>query len=425
MSDRIFHVAIIGGGIGGLCLAQGLKKAGVSAAVYERDESALSRVQGFRIHIDPNGSRALHACLPERLWKIFEATQGDFSGSFTLITEQLQELLRVRDGGGETNDRIGIHRSISRITLRRVLLTGLGESVHFGKRFARYEEKEDGRFVIYLEDGSTAEADVVVGADGVNSRVRQQYLPWAEPVDTGVVSVGGKVALTDGVMALSPDWLLDGPVMVMPPEPCSLFMGIWRRSSKSELSLRELGLDGDEGDEDYVIMGFGGTPEYFGLPRDLAVTGHGLKEMMRRVVAEWHPNLRKLVEMVDEDAIYVSRLRSSQPVAAWKTTRVTMLGDAIHSMTPYRGIGANIALKDAALLCSKLVEASRGEKPLLDAIAEYEAAMRVYGFEAVAVSLKSMQQAVGEKKNPGFGITKTAMRVINALPPLKRKLIPA
>jgi 2-polyprenyl-6-methoxyphenol hydroxylase-like FAD-dependent oxidoreductase len=104
---------------------------------------------------------------------------------------------------------------------------------------------------------------------------------------------------------------------------------------------------------------------------------------------------------------------------------VTLVGDAIHSMTPYRGIGANIALKDAALLCSKLVEASRGDKSLLEAIAEYEAAMRQYAFRAVEASLKSMEHAVGEKKNPAFGIAKTAMRVINAVPSLKRKLIPA
>jgi len=104
---------------------------------------------------------------------------------------------------------------------------------------------------------------------------------------------------------------------------------------------------------------------------------------------------------------------------------MTLLGDAIHSMTPYRGIGANIALKDAALLCSRLTEANRGDKPLLDAIAEYEGAMREYAFAAVNDSLKSMNHAVGEKKNPGYGIAKTAMRVINAVPSLKRRLIPA
>src|SRR5215468_5080190 len=62
-----FHVVIIGGGIGGLALAQGLKKAGVSVAVYERDRAVASRLQGYRVHINPAGGRALHACLPPHL----------------------------------------------------------------------------------------------------------------------------------------------------------------------------------------------------------------------------------------------------------------------------------------------------------------------------------------------------------------------
>ncbi|HWF46014.1 MAG TPA: FAD-dependent monooxygenase [Bryobacteraceae bacterium] len=149
-----------------------------------------------------------------------------------------------------------------------------------------------------------------------------------------------------------------------------------------------------------------------------------MKDILRRTVAHWHPNIRKLAEMVDEAEMSTNRMRTSRPSAAWQTTRVTLLGDAIHSMTPYRGIGANIALKDAALLCSKLDEAHRGERPLLVAIGEYEASMRDYGFAAVEASRKSMIQAIGEKKNPGFKIAKAAMRVVNKVPPLKRKLMP-
>lgn len=70
------HVLIIGGGIGGLCLAQGLKKAGIRATVFERDPSPASRLQGYRIHINPEGSRALQACLPPRLFDVFLATAG-------------------------------------------------------------------------------------------------------------------------------------------------------------------------------------------------------------------------------------------------------------------------------------------------------------------------------------------------------------
>jgi 2-polyprenyl-6-methoxyphenol hydroxylase-like FAD-dependent oxidoreductase len=290
-----------------------------------------------------------------------------------------------------------------------------------------YEELPDGRFRIHFEGGSSAEADVVVAADGVNSRVRKQYLPDAEPVDTGVVALGGKVGLTDGVMALAPHRLLDGPVMVMPPEACSLFMAIWKRSAQAKESLRLLGMERPaEDDEDYLILGLGGQPGYFGLPGEPdSMTAGALKQALRKTVKGWHPNLRKLVEMVSENAISVNRLRTSRPTAGWKTSRITLLGDAIHSMTPYRGIGANIALKDAALLSCKLIEAHSGEKPLLNAIAEYETSMREYAFAAVESSRKSMEQAVGEKKYPMFGIAKTAMRVVNAVPSLRRRVISA
>jgi 2-polyprenyl-6-methoxyphenol hydroxylase-like FAD-dependent oxidoreductase len=426
MSAQRFDVAIVGGGIGGLCLAQGLTKAGIPVTVYERDETPTSRLQGHRVHIDPQGSTALHQCLPEHLWKIFDATEGDYSEGFTLITEQLQELLRMHADGGPM-DPVARHRSISRITLRYVLLAGLGDAVRFNKRFVHYEELPGGRFSIHFEDGSSAGADVVVAADGVNSRIRKQYLPGAEPVDTGVVAFGGKVPLTDGVMALVHHRLLDGPVMVMPHEACSLFMALWKRREEANQSLKLLGMDGPpEGDEDYLILGFGGKPEYFGFPGDLdSVTARACKEAMRRTVARWHPNLRKLVEMVRDNDSFVNRLRTSRRMAAWKTSRITLLGDAIHSMTPYRGIGANIALKDAALLAAKLTEAYHSEKPLLDAIAEYESFMREYAFAAVETSRKSMEQAVGEKKYPMFGIARTAMRVVNAVPSLRRKLIPA
>ncbi|MET1083726.1 MAG: NAD(P)-binding protein, partial [Burkholderiales bacterium] len=58
------NVMIIGGGIGGLCLAQALHRAGIRVTVYERTEARTDWLQGYRIHINPHGSRALHDCLP-------------------------------------------------------------------------------------------------------------------------------------------------------------------------------------------------------------------------------------------------------------------------------------------------------------------------------------------------------------------------
>jgi 2-polyprenyl-6-methoxyphenol hydroxylase-like FAD-dependent oxidoreductase len=172
-----------------------------------------------------------------------------------------------------------------------------------------------------------------------------------------------------------------------------------------------------------LILALGGRPDYFQLPKHVGVVSQSvLKDVLRRAAKEWHPDLRKLIEIVDEKELFVNRLRTSRPVPPWTASRITLLGDAVHSMTPYRGIGGNIALKDAALLAAKLAGANRGEKPVIDAIAEYETAMREYGFAAVEDSRKAMEQFTGEKKAPVFPMIKAGMRLVNAMPPLKRRL---
>src|SRR5579863_5154982 len=89
------HVIVIGGGIGGLTLAQGLKKSGVNVAVYERDRTRADRVQGYRVHINPAGSVALHECLPPDLFDAFIRTCGKRSGGIRFLTEQMSVLLSL------------------------------------------------------------------------------------------------------------------------------------------------------------------------------------------------------------------------------------------------------------------------------------------------------------------------------------------
>lgn len=74
-------VIVVGGGIGGLGLAQALRHQGVDVEVYERDATRGSRWEGYRLHINPAGARALHACLPEAGWQEFRATAGPGAAS--------------------------------------------------------------------------------------------------------------------------------------------------------------------------------------------------------------------------------------------------------------------------------------------------------------------------------------------------------
>jgi 2-polyprenyl-6-methoxyphenol hydroxylase-like FAD-dependent oxidoreductase len=336
-----------------------------------------------------------------------------------MLNEQLAPIMEMRQPAYNA-DLVERHRSVSRISLRSILLSGLEDSVFFDKRFTRYEQRPDGKVVAWFEDGSSAVADVLVAADGVNSPARKQYLPGNDPIDTGIVVLGGKVPLTDGVMALLPGALLNGPALVLPAEPMTLFMAAWRRSPNASAMLSEME-NPPEQERDYVILGMGARPSYFGLsqPTD-EISGDALRGILRRKVTGWHPAIRKLVELMSAD-MGITRIRTSQPVPAWKPSNITLLGDAIHAMTPFRGIGANIALRDAGLLCQKLVAAARGDQPTISAIGEYETEMRKYGFAAVADSKKALDQAVSEK-NFGFKIAMSAMRAVNSVPALRRVL---
>ncbi|HEY2038608.1 MAG TPA: FAD-dependent monooxygenase, partial [Edaphobacter sp.] len=108
------------------------------------------------------------------------------------------------------------------------------------------------------------------------------------------------------------------------------------------------------------------------------------------------------------------------------TSNVTVLGDAVHTMTPGRGVGANTALEDAALLCKRLVEVRDGEKEMLDALRAYEAQMLQYSRVAVLESRKQMD-ARDPIHRPVLGrvllaLMRTSMRIVNAIPALKNKM---
>lgn len=426
------HVLVIGGGIGGLTLAQGLKKAGVSVAVYERDRTRTDRVQGYRVHISPTGSRALHECLPAQLFDAFTKTCGKPSRGIRFVTEHMQVLLSLDDLNTRFDaDGVAQHRSVSRITLRQILLSGLEEIVHFGKTFERYEDLGTGRIVAHFEDGSTAECDVLVAADGSGSRVRRQFLPQAQRIDTGIVGIAGKVFLDDETRRRIAPELRNGLTLASGLGGYSLFV-----------ALQDIGgvtVDGFGGNDksarasghfdnsrSYLMWAFGAKRGKFTLPAGDAknMSGEVLRAAVLQAMASrsWDERFRTLVRLADADTINAIPIRSSVPVAPWHTQRVTLLGDAIHAMTPYRGIGANVALRDAMELCRALVAAGRGERRVLDAMHEYEAAMIDYGFRAVRTSLQAMNQAITEGRLK-LALSRTVLRIFNRVPALKRVML--
>lgn len=217
MATPRHRVVIIGAGTGGLCLAHGLLRQGIDVAVFERDRTRRDGLHGYRVGISPDGSRALHACLPPELYATFVATCARAPRSLTFLDQRLRPLLAIGEADGlhVGTDPIDSEKSVSRMTLRQVLLTGLEGIVHFDRVFSRYEVRPDGTVEALFEDGTSVVGDLLVGADGSNSRVRQQLLPGAGVHDTGIIAIAGKVPLDDEARSLITPPLRDGVSLIL------------------------------------------------------------------------------------------------------------------------------------------------------------------------------------------------------------------
>ncbi|MFE2185014.1 FAD-dependent oxidoreductase [Streptomyces sp. NPDC059455] len=377
------HVLIIGGGTGGMCLAHGLKKAGVSVAVYERYGSRRDGLYGYRVGIDPTGSRALHECLPPELFDTFVATAAREPRHFNVLTQSLRTTATFPLPSAR--DAVNSERSVSRATLRQVLFTGMDDVVHYGKEFTRYEQHPDGTVSAHFGDGTTATGDLLIAADGTRSAVRRQFLPHAEIRDAGVTAIATKTALTPETRALLSDEAFNGLSLIFGTKGMigMLHVMTFKRDAQG-------GWPGPEFDttRDYINLSIWSSHDRF--PEDTPRRrGRQLIATALEAAANWHPNLRRIFELSDPEAAFPLKIATSVPIDPWPTTNITLLGDAIHTMTPGQGVGANTALRDATLLCRELTAVAGGRKRLLAAIGDYEAEMIPYGFARVAESLTS------------------------------------
>ena len=424
IANNPLKVLIVGAGTGGLCLAQGLKSDGISVQVFERDHTPFDRQAGYRLGINPTGNRALKECLPESLLETLVNNSVKPSRGVSFLDERLRPLLAI-DIPDTDPYSVDSERPITRIALRRVLLTGLDGVVCFGKKFVGFEDAPGAGVTVRFEDGSSAIGDVLVGADGANSRVRAHLLPHAQRIETGILAVSGKLTLNDSVRALTPPAVFRGPTLVLGLKGCFLFANAVEYADKKAQDLNAQDSVGsvDSGSqhanrEEYVMWGFSARREKFGLTcSHETLRPEDLKKAALALMKDWDPALRLIVEQTSDLGMF--QVKTSVPVPPWETRNVTLLGDALHNMTPFRGMGANMALRDAAALRRALVEVARGDALLLEALANYEREMIEHGFRAVRLSLENMERIHSEGLRKVFA--KFTFRLMNVVPPLKER----
>ncbi|TCR16833.1 FAD-dependent monooxygenase [Streptomyces sp. BK205] len=383
-----FHVLIAGGGIGGLCLAQGLRRAGISCTVYE-SAPGIGRA-GYRLHMNGAGGRALQQCLPDHLFELYMQTSRETPRRevMVLLDHQAREL-GARPHIGPPNDPSRPHTAVNRRTLRQILSLGLEDIVRYGSTVTGYETDGD-KVRVLLDDGTSATGDVLVGADGINSVVRGRLLPEVPVVDTGMRSLYSTAPLTDELAASLPEALFDGFAVATGPNGALFAYGVYRPRRPVAEAVAEL-MPGAAVDpvDPYIMVNLGlppGSPVAAGAPDLWNSSAETLHALMRTAVRGWDPALAELVEHVDPATIFPVSTRHLQPADPWPAGRVTLLGDAIHAMPPSFGSGANTALRDAAALARGLERAAHGDIPVAEAVAEYENEMRAEVFPILRAS---------------------------------------
>jgi 2-polyprenyl-6-methoxyphenol hydroxylase-like FAD-dependent oxidoreductase len=319
MIQPLQTIAIIGGGIGGLNLAQAIKvyKPSLQVTVYERSESPSSRPQGFHIGINTWGLESLKEAKIGGIDEIF--ARNTVTG-FTVLDEHLSEMLRI---GGPVKPGKKLSKLATGIIDRTDLRNGLvdGVNIVYNKKFIKYEESDD-KIKIYFEDGSSVDADFMVGADGCWSKVRAQFTPSIQYEPTGIISFG----------ALMKDFSPEE----MPTLDKFLKFSMIRTSSPSGYSVL-IGLSHPPSGKPDLFFGFS-LPESImaePLPDGKAESLQLIKEIVKK---EFHPEVLLIAERVEEDNVvfdgfYKTRTTNYQaenPLSKVAHKRLTLLGDAAH-----------------------------------------------------------------------------------------------
>ncbi|MFF6908425.1 FAD-dependent oxidoreductase [Streptomyces sp. NPDC012389] len=335
-------VTIIGAGLGGLTLARVLHVHGIPATVYEAEPAPDARRQGGLLDLHPhNGQAALKAA------GLYE--------DFRKLVLPGREAYRVMDRAGNVlldlpDDGTGERPEVPRGELRRLLLDSLPHgTVRWGRKVTAVRSLGAGRHRVDFADGSTAEADLLVGADGAWSRVRP-LLSGATPEYFGVCSVETFLFDAETRHPAAAAAVGDGSLFALAP-------------GRGLLAHRE---------------GAGTLHTYAQLRKDqdwfTGLEATDAAALTARVAEEfdgWAPELTALVG--ESDTPPALRPIFSLPAGHhWdRTPGVTLLGDAAH-LRPPNGEGANLAMQDGAEL-GRALAAHPGDREA--ALAAHERAM--------------------------------------------------
>lgn len=369
------RVLVAGGGIGGLVFALAAKRKGFEVVVFERDLSAIRGEGQYRgpIQIQSNALAALEAidfdvadevmksgCITgQRINGLVDGVSGNWYIKFDTFTPAVERGLPVT-------------RVISRMTLQKILADAVGEDIILnGSNVVSFED--DGEKVsVTLENGERFEGDLLVGADGIWSKVRKNLFG---PKD---VTYSGYTCYT-------------GIADFIPADIDTVGYRVF-------LGHKQYFVSSDVG---------GGKMQWYAFHKEPAGGSdkpNGKKERLLEIFGGWCDNVVDLLLATDEEAILRRDIFDRTPKFTWGKGRVTLLGDSVHAMQPNLGQGGCMAIEDSYQLALELDKAWRQSTEsgapvdVISSLRKYEDARRlrvavIHGLARMAAIMASTYKA--------------------------------
>ena len=316
---------IVGGGIGGLFAANALIAHGLEVAVYEQ-APALGEV-GAGVYITPNAVRQMQRAGLGAAVEKWGARVGPESQYFRHDGTPIAPV-QVTDASGWSAN-FGMHRADMVDLLAAALPAGV---VHCGHRAVRFEQA-DNNARVHFANGASAEADVVVAADGIHSALRPYVFPPSTPVFHGTISYRGLVH-----RERLPDWPMDRWEMWAGPKKHFLVFPVRHGEMVN-------------------YVGFVPTDEEM----KESWSAPGDPDVLRREFDGWDPRIARVLRQVDK--CFRWALYDREPLPTWTKGRLTLLGDAAHPMLPHLGQGANQSIEDGMALATILSQVDNPAVP--------------------------------------------------------------
>ena len=331
------RIAVIGAGLGGAAAAALMHKAGFTVRLYER-ASRFERI-GAGIHVGPNVMKIMRRMgIEDELNR-----QGAHPDAWYSRDGRSAEIMaRIPLGDYAVNHYGASYLTVHRGDFHALMMDAIPpEIVAFGKSLDKVEDRGDD-VLLSFSDGSTEVADIVIGGDGINSKLRETLMGAELPKDTGYVGHRA-VFPTSRIRNFSHDMC------------CKWWSGD-RHMMVYFVTARQ--------DEIYYVTGVPHRP--WDMTKSWVPSS---QDEMREAFAGWHPSVQALIEAGDEVTKWP--LLERDPLPLWSRGRLVLLGDACHPMKPHMAQGAAMAIEDAAMLtrCLELTGADRHA----DAFALYEA----------------------------------------------------